>query len=425
MTVGALTAFEHGEVPVQLERTADALSETEAARLSELARRLPQLCDRGHRVIRFGAFCGITSLGSRSLELLPKVDDRADPDQCRGILLGLLQRSRETTLFRQLQANQRLRSAPLLDVFIAAYFDEVSGLVRAGLLREYQTHDDDLRAVRGRVLLNRQFSALADRRDLVSCRYDELTSDNSWNRLLKAALRAVRPWIRDTSLGRRWGELMVAFEDVADVHGDAAGVLRLRVDRKAARYGQAAEWARRILDELSPSMRSGSHASPGLLFDINKLWEDAVAVELGRRLQAAGYEVRTQVTDLHLATLEDTGARVVGLRPDLIIVRNGRTCAVADTKWKRVALSRSGHLGVSREDVHQMVAYALAFRCERLALIYPWHSGIEGSRETTLRLPEMNGLSPRLSVVCVDPNDATFVLKRGGFQFPGLSVSVA
>jgi 5-methylcytosine-specific restriction enzyme subunit McrC len=421
----ALTAFEHGEVSVAFEPSADALSGAEAAWLDDLSVRLPRFCERGHRSVRFGSYCGITTVGSRTLELLPKVDELSEPGECRGILLGLLQRTRESVLFRQLPMGQRLRSAPLLEVFIAAFFDEVSRVVRAGLLREYQAHEDDLRAVRGRIVVNRQFTALADRRDLISCQFDELTADNAWNRFVKAGLRAVRPWIADVELGRRWVELMIAFEEVADVPTEATDLMRLKVDRKAARYLRGAEWARRILEVLSPSLRSGRQTSPGLLFDINKLWEDAVAAELGRRVRAAGFELQTQAAGAYLAALADTGTRVVGLRPDLLIVQRGRVCAIADTKWKRVEVSRTGHIVPSREDVYQMYAYSAAFGCDQLALIYPWHRDLAGSRESMLELPPIAGVRPRLSVICLDPQDGGLSIKLGAAGITGLTLAAA
>jgi 5-methylcytosine-specific restriction enzyme subunit McrC len=411
--IETLTAFEHAEIPVSVASSSGALSGSEATRLENLALRLPRFCERGRRSVRLGSFCGVTNIGARPLEILPKVDVQGPPEECRGILLGLLQRSRTSRVFRQLAVAQRLRQAPLLEVFIAAFFDEVSQLVRAGLMREYQTHEDDLRTVRGRVLIDRQFSVLSNRRDIVGCQFDDLTADNAWNRFIKAGLLAVRGWIGHEELNRRWGGLMIAFEEVADVRTRESELSGLRVDRRAVRYLPAAEWVRRILEVLSPSLRFGEASSPGLLFDINKLWEDAVNVELGRRLHAAGVQVEAQVTGRYFARMVETESSVVQLRPDLLFAQRGQVVAIADTKWKRVAVSPTGHLIPHREDVYQMHAYASAFGCERLALIYPWHTGLSESKESTLELPAAGRLRPRLSMVCVDPRDGKFEVLRG------------
>lgn len=53
----------------------------------------------------------------------------------------------------------------------------------------------------------------------------------------------------------------------------------------------------------------------------------------------AGFEVQTQTRGAHLAALEGTPTRVVGLRPDFLIVQRGRACAIADTKRKRLEVT--------------------------------------------------------------------------------------
>jgi len=422
--MSALAVFERQDVPVA-DGAAHALTRTEAEFLEALTERVPRLCDRRFRSVRMGSFCGLVPLGSRVLEVLPKVDDHGPPDQCRGILLNLLHRGRDLAVFRQLTASQRLRPGPLLEVFIAAFFDEVRAIVRGGLLREYQLREDELRMVRGRVQLSRQFSALADRKDLVSCRFDELTADNSWNRFIKAGLRVVRGWIGNVELSRLWVELLIAFEEVSDVPPAPDAYSRLRWDRKAARYRPAVDWAKRILSLLSPALRTGESEAPGLLFDMDKLWEAAVAGELGRQLEREGVQVDAQFGGRYLAVLAGGTAGVVGLRPDLLLRSRGRVAAVGDTKWKRLEPDRNGYLIPNREDVYQMHAYAAAYQCERLALIYPWHEGLAGSRESVLELPPMGALRPQLHVMCIDVRDGRFDTVRGaaGVAVPEAAVA--
>lgn len=422
--MSALTVFERQDVPVA-DGGPGTLGRTEAEFLEALTERVPRLCDRRFRSVRMGSFCGLVPLGSRVMEVLPKVDEHGPPEQCRGILLNLLQRGQDLTVFRQLTASQQLRSGPLLEVFIAAFFEEVRAIVRGGLLREYQLHEDDLRIARGRVQLNRQFSALADRKDLLSCQFDELTADNSWNRFIKAGLRGVRGWIANVELSRVWVELLIAFEEVTDVPPAADAYSQLRWDRKASRYRTAVEWARRILGLLSPALRAGEAEAPGLLFDMDKLWESAVASELSRQLQAVGVQVDAQAGGRYLALLAGTNAAAVGLRPDLLLEQGGRAMAVADTKWKRPEPDRNGYLIPKREDVYQMQAYAAAYQCDRLALIYPWHEGLAGARESVLELPSMGGLRPRLHVACIDVRDGRFDIVRGAAALVAPKVAFA
>lgn len=102
------------------------------------------------------------------------------------------------------------------------------------------------------------------------------------------------------------------------------------------------------------------------------------------------------------------------MRPDIVLRRHGKVVAVGDTKWKRVARGRSGALEPAEEDVYQLVAYAAAYRCDNLALIYPWHSGLVGSTETRLQIASMGDLRPVISIICLDLAGSEPSAVRGG-----------
>lgn len=400
------TVLEHQELSIGGEPSADTLTGYEADILCEIAARRPGFCTRGQRRMRFAQYAGVVGLGARALEVLPKVDNGLAPaDECRGVFLRLLELAEDMRFTNLDEAGQDTRRSPLLDVFIASFFDSLSSLLRGGLLRRYFSHDDDLPLVRGRILINRQITANALRVDRVACRYDELTTDNDWNRVLRAALRLVRPTLSTMFLRRRWSELWPAFDEVADVDHPHEVFERLSPDRQVARYQVPVQWARWIVSALSPSLRAGDAAAPGLLFRTDQLFERAVARLLRRRLAASAPDLslRTQVSGTHLAqTVGAPSHAIIGLRPDLMVFSGDRLVLICDTKWKSLGCTRHGYLDPSNGDVHQMLAYAVAFRCENLALIYPHHDDLEASRETILQLPTVSDQSPRLHILAID-----------------------
>jgi 5-methylcytosine-specific restriction enzyme subunit McrC len=410
----AITAFEHQSLAVLSQPTPEAIDAGEADSLSVLGQRLPGFCDRRYRSVKLANFCGLVRIGSRLLEVLPKIDNAAPPAECRGVLLNLLRRASDTSVFRHVSTAQHLRQGRLIEAFIEAFFDAVASLVRGGLLRQYQEHHDDLRLVRGRVVAKRQFGALANRQDVVACSFDELTADNTWNRLIKAGLRAVKPWIWSVRVRRRWTDLLIAFDDVTDVRVTPSSFSQLPVDRQARRYLHAAEWARRILSLESPALRSGAEEAPGLLFDMNRLWEHAVGAEFGKTLLRSQVDTKLQDTGTALATVLGSSERAVPLRPDLTLWRSNQLLAIADAKWKRPDVGRAGIVMPSRDDVYQMHAYAAAFGCEHMFLVYPWHEGLGSALETTLELPPCGNRQPRLSVICIDIAEDRFELRLGG-----------
>lgn len=177
-------------------------------------------------------------------------------------------------------------------------------------------------------------------------RYDELSADTDWNRVLKAGLAAVRPWLNSPHLRRRWSALWPAFDDVREPA--AADVFaRLSPDRQVVRYAAAVRWARWIVASCSPALRAGTAVAPGLLFDANQLFERAVAGHL--RTRCARHPARLELLRQDSATfLERIAAApqahpAVPVRPDLLLRENGMLRLIADTKWKCIESGRNGY----------------------------------------------------------------------------------
>lgn len=380
------------------------LSPGEAERLHALSQQRPGFCVLGHRSVRLAQFVGLVNLGNgRILEVLPKVGEHMETARARGTLLRLLRWAYDLPMFAGGNVEHGLQQRELLDVFVLAYLRALLPLVRAGLVRRYRTEEDDLGVVRGRFLLQRQASVHAMRIDRVACRFDELTIDNSWNQVLKAALLAVGPWARGLEAGRLWLEMAAAFDDVSARRDGLALHASLSMDRQVSHYAAALRWAGWILRVLSPDLREGSNAAPELLFDMNKLFEAAVATKLRRRASAIGLRLNAQHTGRHLGNIAgDRSQRYFRLRPDLVLLEGESVLAVADTKWSRLDSDRAGRLVPNDAHAYQLNAYAAAYPCREAVLIYPWHEGLSGSRPSAFELPATGSQPPMLHVICVD-----------------------
>ena len=418
MVASSLSFFEHDEIAVAANPGPAVLSESEADHLCWLGEQLPGYCSRGYRSLKLSQHCGLVNLGERVLEILPKVGEHCDSAQSRGVLLRLLRICPDFPLFRQSAVGQAQRTGPLLDVFIRAFFDEVTGLMKGGLARRYLEREEDGLAVRGSILLNRQLTALANRTDRIACRYDELTADNRWNRIIKAGLRVVRPWMHSLALQRSWIELMAGFDEVTDI-ADARPLLSgLHYDRQGARYRPPVEWVERIINLLSPDLRAGEKPAPGLLFDMNRLFEGVVNQRMDGWARNHGWRVEAQDSTRFLTEIVDVPNRkAFKVRPDLLFTEGGQPIAVADAKWKHPALSKRGFILPDAGDLYQLHAYASVFGCGQLALVYPWDDSLFAARETVFELPPAGSLKPKVTVVCMDVtrDDLSFRVRADGW----------
>jgi 5-methylcytosine-specific restriction enzyme subunit McrC len=411
-----LTTYEHQVLSVA-DGDPGSLTAAEARRLLQLGQKRPGFCTAGNRSVRLAQYAGLVNVEGRILEILPKVGDGELTEQSRGTFLRLLSHATDVPVFSQGAVGHDLRRQSLLDVFINAYFDALMRLVRAGLLRRYQTEEDDIGVIRGRLLIGRQISANAMRIDRLACRFDELTIDNPWNQVLKAALHHVRSWLTGIDSGRRWLELTATFDEVS-MNWDAVALLKkLPFDRQVQHYQPALRWAGWILRLLSPNLRAGAEEAPELLFDMNRLFESAVASVLRRRCHGTSMRVVTQETGRHLAVLQNTnGQPMFALRPDLVLRNDGVVVGVGDTKWTRVEVNTCGWMVPSEDHAYQMQAYASVYPCDELALLYPWHAGLCGARSTSFNLPSMDGRHAQLHVVCIDVGDDKFPVACGSLE---------
>lgn len=407
-----VTAYEHDRVPVRAEGGL-AFTPAEADHLSHLNETRPGFCERGFHQLKLANYCGVIAIGRRSLEVLPKIARTGGADVHRGTLVRLLRQVDTFDMFRHAAADHAVLQVPLLEVFIAAFVAEVARLARSGLMRRYREEEADLRVLRGAVVARRQYGPLANRIDLLACRYDEFVEDNLWNRLLRYGLALSRRWISSFDLQLRWREVFSAFEGVQAVTPTDGQLSRLIFDRQAARYRGAVEWVRWIHASLAPELRAGDKRAPGLLFDMNALSQHAIGRWLQRSRTDGRITVAEQDTGRSLATLADGVKSAFPVRPDLVMRRNGRVEVIADVKWKLLKVGRGGYLTPDESDVYQMHAYAAAYQCQRLALIYPWHSGLVGSQHTAYRLPLLGGVRAQLSIVCVRATDDGFRVESG------------
>jgi len=149
------------------------------------------------------------------IEVLPKIGRRGmTADRARALLLRMLV---DMGGFRHLvteQAHLHTVRMPLMEVFIAAFFDTVAHLLRAGLRAAYVVQEGDLPVLRGKLHIATQLRRNLFRKERFAVQYDEFSTDRAENRLLHSALRAVSTLARTRENQKLARELQFAFADI-------------------------------------------------------------------------------------------------------------------------------------------------------------------------------------------------------------------
>lgn len=338
------------------------------------------LSDHRH-YLRTRQMVGVLVAPGCSLEILPKVDPEA-PDEhaptVRARLVSLIDLALGLDIGDGGAAAMAHGADSLLEVFIRLFAERLLAQTRRGLPRQYLHHEDDLPALRGRLDVTRQFTVNAVRLDRLACRFDVLSHDIALMQLMAATVVSLGKRTRLAATRRLLDELRFVLADVTLLPPSALPWSAVRIDRTNRSWENLLRLARLLMGRewQATGHEATGHAGTSLLFPMERLFEEAVAVLLRRALVGNGIEVVSQGSLRHcLGDWHEEApceGHVFQTRPDLLLRRGGKVIAVIDTKWKRLSadpLDRK--YGVSQADVYQMMAYARLYECARLMLLYP------------------------------------------------------
>jgi len=331
---------------------------------------------RGRRAVQVTSFVGvIRAPNGYQIEVLPKVGKAIGGGavEARKLLIEMLCCLQG---FRHVQTDSARLSAvrmPLLEVFIAEFLRTVEQIVKRGLRSDYTSRQDNLFALRGKLLMAPHLRQNLYRADRFFTEHDEFSTNRPENRLLHAALRRVL--LLSVSQGNQQlaRELDFVFADVPASEQPRLDFQQVRLDRGMGYYADAMAWARLILEEESPLTGTGGHSAPSLLFPMEAVFEAFVAKHLARQL-ARPLILKTQARRHHL--IRHRGQNWFRLTPDLLIRKAERDSLVLDTKWKLLdGLKANGteKYGLSQSDFYQLQAYGLSYLSGQgdVVLIYP------------------------------------------------------
>ena len=386
ITVYEFDALTPGAVPERV----FAWLQSQALRLSEAdGQAWLRLTQKGGQpAVQVTNYVGVIHTpGGFQIEVLPKIGKATrgdDAPQIRRLLLDMLRCLGE---FQHIQTDAAQLCAahmPLLEVWIGEFLRAVERVVKRGLRGDYNTRQDNLFALRGKLLMAAHLRQNLCRRDRFFTQFDEFSVNRPENRLLHAALRRVLDWTRAQAHQQLARELRFVFAEVPESMQPRLDFQRVRLERDMGYYADALAWARLILNEESPLTGAGEHSAPSLLFPMEKVFEAFVARHLPRQL-AQPYRLQQQASSLSLVLHE--GKDWFFLKPDLLVRerKGGTNRLVLDTKWKLLdRANRAKQYGLSQADFYQLHAYG--------------HNYLEGQGDVVLIYPKTDAFDAALPV---------------------------
>jgi 5-methylcytosine-specific restriction enzyme subunit McrC len=262
---------------------------------------------------------------------------------------------------------------PLLDIFIYDFLIKVKGIVTRGLRRSYDLNQDNLFALRGKLLISKNIQINLVRPDRFFTEHDEFSINRPENRLIAAALLVVLKLARFNANQELARELLFSFAEVPASSQIDIDFQKVQIDRDMGYYTQALSWAKIILNNKSPIAGLGKNDAPSLLFPMEKLFESFVGKHLRKQIKPQFQLIKNSSSEY---LVEHQKENWFLLKPDFLIKNRNENFLVLDTKWKLIdqTLSNSNKkYGIAQSDFYQMFAYGHNYLKGKgnLVLIYP------------------------------------------------------
>ena len=329
--------------------------------LEELAKRSQFLSfDRNGEVIAQNFTGVLRTKGGLTLEILPKVGDLEDKDKAQEILLRMLRALPDFPIKSHLSAALAVKKNSLLEFFIWLFVQEVQRVVKKGLKHDYIQKEENLRFLKGKLLIHEQLKRNYIHKERFFVRYDEYMVDRLENRAIKEALLIVKKLSKSFQNQKSISELLFVFDEVSRLKNPKAFKSH-KLDRTMSYYDDAIAWTKLFLFGYSPQVSGGEFGAWSLLFDMNRLFERYVGVKLRNRCE----KVKLQDQRYHLFD----NPKKSKLIPDIVIDNNViDNKIIVDTKWKNIKSFND----ISPNDLHQLFAYAVKYEnATKAVLLFP------------------------------------------------------
>ena len=191
-----------------------------------------EFLDLNWRYVQAKNFVGVIRLpGGFQIEILPKIYDGDDPSRLRALVVKMLRTLKNFSgkTFRNAQLDtSRL---PLYEIFIRQYLDMVAELVKRGLKSSYVPREENLRVVKGKLLIGRHVRINFAHREKFFVAFDEYGLNRPENRLIKSTLGKLLRTTRDQENFRLTTRLLADFDSVDASTNFAKDFAAVSIDR--------------------------------------------------------------------------------------------------------------------------------------------------------------------------------------------------
>ena len=310
--------------------------------------------------IKTEAYVGTIRFADFQLNILPKIIGGND-SSCLENLMFMLRYTKKLEIHTIDSAEISKTKQPFLEILIAHYANILLNALQRHIPHHYETKEENLSAVRGRILFAENQLVNMGNLARVYCQFDEFTSDNLLNQTFKFVAQALCLLTAVPATRARLNKILAIYEDVELRAISYAQAKKILLNRNQLIFKDVLDLALLFLQHSTISLHNKTFTNLAILFDMNKLFEEFVATALEKAFPG---QVQTQQSRRIIDSIGGHANTSYSIRPDILFRHN----TIIDTKYKILDLPDNKP---SEADIYQMLAYNRFFNRQNIILCYP------------------------------------------------------
>jgi 5-methylcytosine-specific restriction enzyme subunit McrC len=313
--------------------------------------------------VKFKQYVGIIQVDGLSIEILPKSDKDDSSADWKGLLLQMLKACGHLKASSVGAANVKRQHLNLLEVYFELYLTEIESLIHRGLVKKYRKNTGNVKALKGKLEFAGNIRYNLVHKERFYTTHQVYDRDHLLHQTLAYALEILEQFSKGSYLFDRCKRVLLNFPETTPLKVTKKQIEGVVLNRKTAPYNQALELARLIILNYSPDISTGREKMISLLFDMNRLWEEFILIQIRKELAGTSYSVKGQDSQTFIGSNY--------LKPDVVIQHDedSKKVYIIDTKWKRPTNQSS-----SISDLRQMYTYNRFWNAKKAMLLYPGES---------------------------------------------------
>jgi 5-methylcytosine-specific restriction enzyme subunit McrC len=345
----------------------------------------------GRYTLKATQYVGMIRIGKDTIQILPKIDYKlslpCDNKKDEKTI------SATSNLMTMLAYAYRLKIHPLESTHLKQqrgdwfewltylFASELYRQLTLGVERSYIDKEEELPFIRGKWLISRQYAHHSTLLTHFEVRYAEYSAETILNHVF---ITAINRLLHHTRVNENFRLLLAARNILYDVTFETQKLPEdyrklIHFTRLNKRFETAYSMADLFLQGSVAHFSAGDRNVTAFVFDMNQLFEQFVTEfllkhqELIFRDTLDEVQIVSQAKEKPIYLLKQVFPNkkdVFRLKPDLMIWNKGRISTIADIKYKQLDVSKR-NFGIQEDDSYQMLAYTVAFDCDRAVLIYP------------------------------------------------------